>query len=68
MTYLEKLRTVQEANQSWLCVGLDPDPTRLRVDALKWDEPILPFNKAIIEATADLVWNRTSLDSWRRCR
>jgi len=55
MTYLEKLRTVQEANKSWLCVGLDPDPERLRVDALKWDEPILPFNKAIIEATADLV-------------
>jgi orotidine-5'-phosphate decarboxylase len=55
MTYLEKLRAVQEANHSWLCVGLDPDPARLRVDALKWDEPILPFNKAIIDATADLV-------------
>lgn len=55
MNYLEKLKTVQEKNNSWLCVGLDPDPDRLRVDYLKWDEPILPFNKAIIDATADLV-------------
>ncbi len=55
MTYLEKLQTVQKKNNSWLCVGLDPDITRLRVDVLKWDEPILPFNKAIIDATADLV-------------
>ncbi len=55
MNYLEKLRAVQEKNNSWLCVGLDPDPAKLRVDWLKWDEPILPFNKIIIEATADLV-------------
>lgn len=55
MTYLEKLKAVQDRNQSWLCVGLDPDPARLRVDVFKWDEPILPFNKAIIDATADLV-------------
>ncbi|MFN2135948.1 MAG: orotidine-5'-phosphate decarboxylase [Candidatus Promineifilaceae bacterium] len=55
MTYLEKLAAIQQANDSWLCVGLDPDPARLRVDVLKWDEPVLPFNKAIIDATADLV-------------
>lgn len=53
--YLEKLRAAQDMNDSWLCVGLDPDPVRLRVDALKWDDPILPFNKAIIDHTADLV-------------
>jgi orotidine-5'-phosphate decarboxylase len=55
MRYLEKLKAVQKRNQSWLCVGLDPDPVHLRVDVMKWDEPILPFNKAIIDATADLV-------------
>ena len=54
-TYLEKLQNAQTTNNSWLCIGLDPDPIRLRVDVLKWDEPILPFNKAIIDATADLV-------------
>ncbi len=54
-TYLQKLNDIQKKNNSWLCVGLDPDPKKLRVDYLKWDEPILPFNKAIIDATADLV-------------
>jgi orotidine-5'-phosphate decarboxylase len=55
LTYLEKLKAAQDRNASWLCVGLDPQPDRLPVPALKWDEPILPFNKAIIDATADLV-------------
>lgn len=55
MTYLQKLHTAQQQNNSWLCVGLDPDPAQLRVDVLKWDEPVLPFNKAIIDATVDLV-------------
>jgi orotidine-5'-phosphate decarboxylase len=54
-SYLEKLKAAQTENNSWLCVGLDPQPERLPVQALKWDEPILPFNKAIVEATADLV-------------
>jgi orotidine-5'-phosphate decarboxylase len=55
-TYLEKLKTAQDRNNSWLCVGLDPQPNRLPVEAVwQWDEPVLPFNKAIIEATADLV-------------
>lgn len=55
MTYLEKLKQVQEQNNSWLCIGLDPLMERLRVDFRKWDEPILPYNRAIIDATADLV-------------
>lgn len=55
MSYLEKLKTVQEQNNSWLCIGLDPIPERLRVDYFGWDEPILPYNKAIIDATLDLV-------------
>lgn len=55
MTYLDRLKAAQEKNNSWLCVGLDPDPARLPLPAMQWDEPILPFNKAIIEATADLV-------------
>lgn len=55
MSYLHKLQAVQQKNNSWLCVGLDPDVVKLRVDVFKWDEPILPFNKAIIDATTDLV-------------
>lgn len=53
--YLDKLRAAQERNNSWLCVGLDPDPARLPLPAMQWDDPVLPFNKRIIEATADLV-------------
>ncbi|MEZ4593249.1 MAG: orotidine-5'-phosphate decarboxylase [Chloroflexota bacterium] len=55
MTYLEKLKSIQDQNNSWLCIGLDPSLERLRVDFRKWDEPILPYNRAIIDATADLV-------------
>ncbi len=56
MTYLEKLHAIQQINQSWVCVGLDPDPQRLPVHVVtRYDEPVLPFNKAIIDATADLV-------------
>ncbi len=55
MSYLEKLKSIQEKNNSWLCIGLDPSMERLRVDFRKWDEPILPYNRAIIDATADLV-------------
>lgn len=55
MTYLEKLKNAQEKNNSWLCIGLDPTPNRLPLPVLRWDEPVLPFNKAIIDATSDLV-------------
>ena len=55
-TYLEKLQAIQQQNNSWLCIGLDPIPEKLPVEAVsRWDEPLLPFNKAIIDATADLV-------------
>ena len=55
MSYLDKLRQAQQRNNSWLCLGLDPQPELLPVPALKWDEPLLPFNRAIIDATTDLV-------------
>ena len=55
MRYLEKLLAAQAANRSWLCIGLDPQPELMPLEALKWDEPVLPFNRRIIEATSDLV-------------
>ena len=55
MRYLDKLLAAQRANNSWLCIGLDPQPDMLPVEAMRWDEPILPFNRRIIDATADLV-------------
>lgn len=54
--FLSKLQSIQQKNDSWLCVGLDPTPAKLPLETVsRHDEPVLPFNKAIIDATADLV-------------
>ncbi len=47
--FLQKLDHACRANQSLLCVGLDPDPARMPVaDAAE-------FNRAIVDSTSDLV-------------
>lgn len=47
--FVEKLRAVQKKNQSFLCVGLDPDPELMpRPD-------VASFLNEIVEATRDLV-------------
>ena len=55
MTFLDKLRSAERQNNSMLCVGLDPEPSKfpghLRGDASK----IYDFCAAIVDATADLV-------------
>jgi orotidine-5'-phosphate decarboxylase len=49
MKFTDKLLSASRKNKSWLCIGLDPDPELMpKVD-------VLQFNKAIIEATSDLV-------------
>lgn len=40
--------------KSFLCVGLDPVLDKLPKHLLKYDNPILEFNKQIIDATSDL--------------
>ena len=50
MDFIEKLTKATRKNKSLLCVGLDPDP-ELMPDKVS----ILEFNKAIIDATSDLV-------------
>ena len=50
MNFLDKLAIAIEKNRSLLCVGLDPDPELMPVGI-----DIFEFNKAIIDATADLV-------------
>ena len=47
--FLERLDAACETGQSLVCVGLDPEPSRLPVD------DVLEFNRAIVQATADLV-------------
>ena len=50
MNFIEKLTNAARKNESLLCIGLDPDPGRMP-DKIS----ISKFNKAIIEATSDLV-------------
>lgn len=50
MNFNEKLSLAVEKNDSLLCIGLDPDPALMPEG---WGA--LDFNKAIIDATADLV-------------
>ncbi len=50
MNFVEKLTKATQKNKSLLCVGLDPDP-ELMPDKVS----VFEFNKAIIEATSDLV-------------
>lgn len=50
MNFVEKLANAAGKNKSLLCVGLDPDPMLMPEKV-----GVLEFNKAIIDATADLV-------------
>jgi len=50
VNFIEKLASAIEKNRSLLCVGLDTDPA-LMPDGIG----VFEFNKAIIDATADLV-------------
>jgi orotidine-5'-phosphate decarboxylase len=48
-TFLTRLNSACVANQSLVCVGLDPDPAQMPV------ADVGEFNRAIVEATADIV-------------
>ncbi len=48
-TFHDRLARASKSNDSILCVGLDPDPALMPV------EDLFEFNRAIIDATADLV-------------
>ncbi len=53
--FREKLSAASGANNSLLCVGLDPDPGKLPRNGRGRRLDVLEFNRAIIDATADLV-------------
>jgi orotidine-5'-phosphate decarboxylase len=42
-----------QKKQSYLCVGLDTDPTKIPSHLLKEKDPVFEFNKQIIDATAE---------------
>lgn len=55
MTFLQKLQQAWKSNNSLVCVGLDPDRTRIPEHLSKDSDNVFSFNKAIIDVTADLV-------------
>ncbi|AKD58349.1 orotidine-5'-phosphate decarboxylase [Spirosoma radiotolerans] len=54
MTYSELSDQIFQ-KQSYLCVGLDTDPRKLPSHLRTETDPVFTFNKAIIDATADLA-------------
>lgn len=57
MGFLEKLTRIARRNDSWLCIGLDPDPEHIPPHIVEGygDGAILEFNRRLIEATRNLV-------------
>jgi orotidine-5'-phosphate decarboxylase len=53
--FTQQLARAWEKNDSLLCVGLDPEIERFPAHILSGPSPIFQFNKAVIDATADLV-------------
>lgn len=54
MTTQQLLQQIQQ-KQSFLCVGLDVDLTKIPEHLLQYEDPIFEFNKRIIDATHDLA-------------
>ncbi len=55
MTFIEQLLRVERQNQSMLCVGLDPEPTKFPLHWRNDASKIFDFCAAVVDATADLV-------------
>jgi orotidine-5'-phosphate decarboxylase len=55
MNFTDKLARAERANDSMLCVGLDPDPARFPAPWQGDAERIFDFCSAIVDATKDLV-------------
>lgn len=55
MYFNDKLNNIIDHNNSLVCVGLDPDLSKLPEHIQKLDNPQFEFNKAIIDVTHDLA-------------
>ena len=55
MNFTEKLQAAQQRNQSALCIALDIVVANSPLPILYNDEPMLPFARAIVDATKELV-------------
>jgi hypothetical protein len=55
MNFRELVEAAQERNRSTLAIGLAPTLNKLPYEIQRFDEPFLPYGKAVIDATADLA-------------
>jgi len=55
VSFRERLEQAIEKGRSLLCIGLDPDLERFPEGIARDAQGIVAFNRAIVEATADLV-------------
>jgi orotidine-5'-phosphate decarboxylase len=55
VSFVQKLSEAWDRNNSLVCVGLDPDLSRFPQSVRNLPDSIFQFNKAIIDATHDLV-------------
>jgi orotidine-5'-phosphate decarboxylase len=55
MTFLEKIKSAQQKSNSKLCIGLDTALSNVPEVLLGEANPVLAFNKAIIDATKDIA-------------
>jgi orotidine-5'-phosphate decarboxylase len=55
MSFIKQLQASWQASDSLLCVGLDPDLQRFPASLASGNDNIFSFNRAIIDATHDLV-------------
>ncbi len=53
--FFSQVEARQRQINSLLCIGLDPDPKRFPAAIRQESDPIFAFNKAIIDATADVA-------------
>jgi orotidine-5'-phosphate decarboxylase len=54
-SFVQQIKDAWGCNHSLVCVGLDPETEKLPPHIAQQGSPIFQFNKAIIDATADLV-------------
>jgi orotidine-5'-phosphate decarboxylase len=55
MSFSKNLEQAQQKNSSLLCVGLDPEPSRLPDPLRNHPDAVFELCRAIVDATADLV-------------
>ncbi len=55
MNFIKAIESAWKEKDTLLCVGLDPDISRIPVHLCNMEAPLFEFGKAIIDATADLV-------------